>query len=284
MIFLFGPPGVGKSTLGRHACAELGVEFLDFGGSSAPGTGAFDSGSDVERLARVVCDRAADVIELPWELQQDQQTLVLSRKSGTPLLLWAHPEDMQARSGRAERLFTPVPRLKIRGGFGRNGTGCREFRRLDRACGETLLLVDLPLGEATEAVKHWIEDIRKGSHASPADREGIAGWVEDFRQDHAAGGRAALVMVEGMARYLAHLRAAGRSPRALSAVRSDLNAAGHLVLMYDAPTVNRVLCHFDEPPWVFEFKRKFSESPTLVSRYRESLQGFAQFLREHEQG
>ena len=55
--------------------------------------------------------------------------------------LWAHPEETQARSDHAEPLFTPVLRLKIRGGFGRPGTGCRKFRRLDRACGETLLLV-----------------------------------------------------------------------------------------------------------------------------------------------
>jgi len=96
----------------------------------------------MEWLSRIIADRAVDEIEFPWELQHERKALHLARTSGVPLLLWAHPEDMQARSGRNEPLFTPVPRLKIRGGFGRNGTGCCEFRHLDRACGESLL-VDL---------------------------------------------------------------------------------------------------------------------------------------------
>jgi hypothetical protein len=86
-----------------------------------------------------------------------------------------------------------------------------------------------------------------------------------------------------MARYLVHLRASGSSPRALSAVRSDLSAAGHLVLMYDSPKGSGALTHFDEPPWEFEFKRKFTDSPALAARYRRNLQGFARFLRDHDQ-
>ena len=83
-----------------------------------------------------------------------------------------------------------------------------------------------------------------------------------------------------MARYLAHLRSRGSSPRTRSGVRSDLNAAGHLVLMYDAPKGSRVLECFHGPPWVLEFKRRFTDSPTLVARYRRSLEGFASFLRQ----
>ena len=280
IIFLLGPPGVGKSTLGRRACTEMGLRFLDLGAATVAATAVDDRRSDLERLTRIVADWAADVVELPWELQHDRQALVLARKSGVPLLLWAHPEDMQARSGRDEPLFTPVPRLKIRGGFGRNGTGCREFRHLDRACGETLLLVDLPLDEAAKVVRDCIAEIREESEASPAEREGLDGWVEDWRQDHSTSTRVASVMVDAMARYLAHLRASGSSSRALSAVRSDLNAAGHLVLMYDAPKGNRILAHFDGPPWEIEFKRKFTDSPALVARYRRSLEGFARFLRK----
>src|SRR5207344_2597268 len=108
---------------------ELGLAFLDL------------AEVDVERLPRVVGEIAADVVAIPWALQHERMALTIVRKSGESLLLWAHPEDMQARSGRDEPLFTPVPRLKIRGGFGRNGTGCREFRHLRRACGEALLLV-----------------------------------------------------------------------------------------------------------------------------------------------
>jgi len=266
--FLLGPPGVGKSTLGSRACKELGLEFLDL------------AAADLGRLTRVVADHAADVVALPWELQHERQALALARKSGVALLLWAHPQDMQARSGRDEPLFTPVPRLKIRGGFGRNGTGCREFRHLDRACGETLLLVDLALEEAVKVVGDRIAEIREENDGSPAEREGLSSWVKDWRQDHSASPRVAKIIVDAMSRYLAHLRAAGSSPRTLSAIRSDLSAAGHLVLMYDAPKGNRILEHFDGPPWTFEFKRKFTDSPALVERYSRSLDGFARFLTE----
>lgn len=268
IIFLLGPPGVGKTTLGSRAARELGLEFLDL------------AAADLERLTRVVAGRAADVVEIPWALQHDPQTLAFARRSGAPLLLWAHPQDMQVRSGRDEPLFTPVPRLKIRGGFGRNGTGCREFRRLDRACGETLLLVDLDLDEAAEILRDCIAEIREESEGSPAEREGLSGWVEDWRQDHKTSPRVAKVIVDAMARYLAHLRASGSSPRTLSAIASDLNAAGHLVLMYDAPKNSRILEHFDGPPWTYEFKRKFTDSPALVARYCRSLEGFARFLKE----
>ena len=34
------------------------------------------------------------------------------------------------------------------------------------------------------------------------------------------------------------------------------------------------------PPWEYEFTRKFSDRPALVTRYCRSLEGFARFLRE----
>ena len=107
IIFLLGPPSAGKSALGSHACKELELEFLDL--AATPATDSTTEGiqSDLDRLSSLVADHAADVIELPWPLQHERKALVLTRKSRVPLLLWAHPDDMQARSGREERLFTP---------------------------------------------------------------------------------------------------------------------------------------------------------------------------------
>ena len=96
IVFLLGLPGVGKSTLGSRACKELGLEFLDL------------AAADLEGLSRVVADRAVDVVELPWELQHERKALALARRSGVRLLLWAHPQDMQARSGRDEPLSRVV--------------------------------------------------------------------------------------------------------------------------------------------------------------------------------
>ena len=283
IVFLLGPPGVGKSTLGRAACTELGLGFIDVSAMPAALSAGGDYRSDLARFSRIVADRAADVVELPWQLQHQRDALVLACRSGVPLLLWAHPEEMQARSGRDEPMFTPVPRLKIRGGFGRNGTACREFRRLHRACGRTVLLVGLPLETAAETVKGCIAGIREQSDASQAEREGLAGWQESWCHEHGVSPRVARVIVDAMARYLSYLRAGGSSARTLSSVRSDLSAAGHLVLMYDAPKGGRILKHFDGPPWTLEFKRMFTDSRTLVARYRRSLEGFARFLKECEE-
>lgn len=115
---------------------------------------------------------------------------------------------------------------------------------------------------------------------APTEHEGLSSWVEDWRQDHGASPSVTTVIVDAMARYLAHLRASGRSSRTLSGIRSDLNAAGHLVLMYDAPKNGPILEHFTLPPWKLEFKRKFSDSPARVARYRRSLEGFANHLKE----
>jgi len=141
--------------------------------------------------------------------------------------------------------------------------------------------VDLALEEAGEVVMDCLAAIREASQAAPAEREGLAGWLEDWHQQHGASPRVTKVIVDAMAWHLAHLRATGTSPRTLTGIGSDLNAAGHLVLMYGTFKNNRIMEHFAVPPYCFEFERKFTDRPTVVARYRRNLDGFAHFLREH---
>ena len=116
---------------------------------------------NLERLSRLVAGQAADVIELTWHLQQEQKCC--SWRAGLAYYCCSGPTPRTCSDGPATQtpLFTPVPRVKTRSGFGRHGHGCREFRHLDRACGETLLLVDLPLEEAVQVVKECSAEIRE---------------------------------------------------------------------------------------------------------------------------
>ncbi|MCK5689148.1 hypothetical protein KAI87_07755 [Myxococcota bacterium] len=279
-IFLIGPPGVGKSTFGLRACEELGLRFLDLSDATA----TQDAPPDLSVLSRAIAEGAADVIELPWHLQNERKTMMQARQSGVLMLLWAHPEDMQARSGHNEPLFTPVPRLKIRGGFGRNGTSCREFRSLERASSEeTLLLVNLPFKEAAEVVQDWIAAIRQEAGASLAEQEGILDWVEDWRHSYDTDPQTGIIIVNAMARYLYYLRSIGKPQRTLSGIRSDLNIAGLLVARHNSNDISEsdnVLEYFHTPPREAEFRREFTDSAALSKRYRRSLEGFARFLYE----
>ena len=277
LVILAGPPGAGKTILGRRASEELNITFLDL---SAPAPSSNDVAAGRGELEAAIAGRSADVIALSWQLQQDSKVLKLARRSGELLLLWDHPLEMQARSGCTVPLFTPVGRLKTKGGFGRNGTGCREFRRLDRACTDTLLLVGASLDQAARWVSEYIEDVRKEVDLPPAEREGLDTWVEKWREDSGAGPAAARVVVDAMARFTLQLKTDGAPPRKMSGVYSDLDAAGMLVFMYDAPRKRKgVLELFAFPPWTYEFGRKFSDSPRLVARYKQNLVAFAKFLR-----
>ena len=279
MIFLAGPPGAGKSCLGKKACQELKLRFFDL---STPVINEQSLLSQKEILTEVITKRSADIIALPWLLQQDKGIRTLVRRSGVLLLLWAHPIDMQTRSGHSEPLFIPSPRIKTRGGFGRNGTGCREFRSLDSAADEVLILVDSSFDEAVDDLQNYIVSIREESLESPIIRAGLGDWVDEWRQSYDISKNTANIIVDTMARYLLHLRSEGKSPRTLSGVYSDLEAAGMLVIMYDYPKGKKaaeVLDLFSDPPWTIEFERKFSYSPGAIARYERNLKGFAHFLK-----
>ena len=54
------------------------------------------------------------------------------------------------------------------------------------------------------------------------------------------------VIVDAMARHLARLRATGTSPRTLTGVCADLNAAGQLVVMYGTLKANHIMEQFHQ--------------------------------------
>jgi len=254
LVFLSGPPGAGKSAAGSQACARLDLIFLDL---SPPPDGELDP-RNPERgkraLATAVARRAADVVALSWRLQQDKEALAATRRAGSLVLLWAHPLAMEARSARA--VLTPVPRLKTHGGFGRTGTGCREFRSLDRACDECLVLPHAPLDEVVDILAETIDNTRRKAQFPAAAR----------------------ILVDAMARHVLRMREQGASERTLRDACADLQAAGMLVMAYLAPPPSEVLSCFRDVPCEFEYARRFSGSRYGSARYRRSLSRFGDFL------
>ncbi len=269
MVFLVGPPGSGKSALGRRVCTELGLRFVDL---------LTDDGTDAT-LQELVRSKGADVVTLPWAPARDARRLDLCRRSGETVALWAHPLDMQARSGHVDSIFTPVKRLSTHGGFGRTGTGCSEYRHLDRACEHVLLLVGLSEEVAAQELKALIDDLRS-QELPPAEREQMLGWGRDWRHDLQANAKACEILVDAMARFTTHLKARGTSPRTMSGVYGDLNAAGFLVLGCDDPKGKDVLESLGGEPPEYDFRRKFSDSPRALARFRSTWEDFGRFLRD----
>jgi hypothetical protein len=279
IIFLAGPPGSGKSSLGKKACRKLDLRFVDL---STPEINGESLLSQKEILTETIHKRSADVIALPWSLQEDKGVQKSARRLGVMLLLWAHPLDMQARSGRSGPLFTPSSRIKTKDGFGLRGTGCREFRRLDNAADEVLMLVGSSFDEAVEELQDCISGIREEASEPPIVRAGLSSLIDEWHQDYNIDKAIVAIIVDAMARYILHLRSEGKSPRTLSSVYSDLEAAGMLVISYDYPTEGKaaeILDLFSHPPWTIEYKRKFSDSPNAIARYERNLKGFARFLK-----
>lgn len=279
MIFLCGPPGSGKTTLGAKSCQNLGLRFIDF---STPEINEKPLSLQKEICMEAIKNRSADVIALPWSFQEDRSVRKLIRSFGVLLLLWAHPLDMQTRSGRLEPFFTPSPRIKTKGGFGQKGTGCREFRRLNNAADEVLLLINSSFDQAVDDLESYIVDIRQDALEPPMVRAGLSDWVEDWYEDYGVPKDIINIVVDAMACYILYLQSEGKSPRILSGVYSDLQAAGMLVMSYDYPqegTSSEILDLFSFPPWTIEFKRKFSDSSNAIARYERNLEGFANFLK-----
>ena len=168
IVFLAGPPGSGKTSLGNRVCQELGLRFLSLP-ETAPVTGR-------AAMAEVIRERSADVVELPWALQLAEGVFREARQAGRLIGLWAHPVDMQTRSGRSEPFITPGRDLQ-RGGYGLRGTRSPEFRRLDRGCEITLMLLrksfDEALAELRERCSSWFfprgnpRSSKRGCNAGP---------------------------------------------------------------------------------------------------------------------
>jgi hypothetical protein len=95
-----------------------------------------------------------------------------------------------------------------------------------------------------------------------------------------ADARACEILVDAMARFTMDLKERGTSPRSMSGVYGDLNAAGFLVMYCDAPKGKDVLRSFDSGPSEYEFRRKISDSPRALARFRSTWKALGRFLRD----
>lgn len=264
IVFLAGPPGSGKSGLGATASAALGLRFADL--------------EDHGKISDPIARPEAEVVALPWTAVESRSVLADARRSGVLVGLWAHPVDMQARSGRTESLFTPSGRVSSRSSFGRKGTACLEFRVLDRACHEVLLLVGLTFDEAVASMRETITDHREAHDATPAQRAGIDHWVDPLCSETSADPEAVAAAVDAMGRYLMHRTAQGASSRKLRELHGDLQVGALLVLGYEAPSAGEVLDRSLWAPDLYLFRRKVLDTPNAVDRYARTMRGFADFL------
>ncbi len=281
IIFLLGPPGSGKSSLGKAACRALGLRFLDL---STPALNRRTIESQKAKLVDAFTKRDAEVIALPWALQRDVKLHAWLRRSGKLLALWAHPLEMQERSGCSQPLFTPSRKIKTRSGFGDRGTRCLEFRMLDRSVDWVEMLERTPFDEAVSKLVSRLERMRNKSAEAPINQLGLSYWVEDWSSDYSIKKDNIYLVVDAMARYLLHLRAEGKSSRKISEVMNDLQIAGLFLTKYEAPRKAKrfnLPDVFDFPPNTTEFKRVFIDSDNALDRYESNLRGFVNFLKSN---
>ena len=182
----------------------------------------------------MIRERAADVVELPWALQMAEGTFREARQAGRLIGLWAHPLDMLVRSGRSEPFITLSHKLQ-RGGYGLRGARSPEFRRLDRGCEITLMLLRTSFDEALTALRQTLLGLAPAAGQSPVQQAGMQDWAEDWQRESHVDRVAAETLVDAMARYVLELKAQGMSPRSLNAVYDDLANMAYLIFAYDVP-------------------------------------------------
>ncbi len=231
-------------------------------------------------MNEAVSKRGADVIALPWTLQRERQMHKWLRRSGILLVLWAHPFEMQERSGSSESLFTPAKRIKTKSGFGDCGTGCLEYRSLDRSADDVLKLVKTPFDEAVGELRDCLKWMIHQSHEPPMIQVGLAHWMDEWSRSYLANKNITYSIVDAMARYIMHLRAEGKSSRKISEVLHDLQIAGILVLEHNAPGKKKHFSLLDlfATPNSLDFMIEFTYSPSALERYESNLRGFVDFL------
>ncbi len=142
------------------------------------------------------------------------------------------------------------------------------------------MLVGLSEEEAAQELRALFEHLRTREGLSPAEQEGLLRWSDNWRDDFTADEQACQILVDAMARFTMHLKARGASPRTMSGVHGDLNAAGYLVMCYDAPKGKDVLDSFGTGASEYEFRMKISDSPRAWARFESTWKAFGTYLRD----
>ncbi len=256
-IFLLGPPGVGKTELGARACAALGWTFAPFAG---------------------IDETNASVLEVPWETLLAPRMLESLRRRGTTAALWDRPERMQARASRPY-VLRPSTAITTPGSYGRRGTSCVEYRRLERGAEYVLLIDELTLDEAVKELTDVFTEAAT-DHAAE-DRDAFADHlVELWGQDTNAPAKSARALADAMAEFLVARSAAGISERTERALESDLHVGGLLYFTYHRGTPGQVLARFAAGATdTSAFARKITDRPASVARFERAMRAFGEFLR-----